>query len=131
MTETTRQYVIAGGIGVGAIVLLMMVSRHKPTGQVTTPAAPAPSSVSPFASPVYPIASFAPAPITIIEAPTFNAPGARPPFFPNKMPENTADDTGGGCKCDDKPCNVTGGTPLTTTSLNTAMQRLRVTFQMR
>lgn len=107
MTEQTRNYVIVGGIGLGAIAMLAALTR---TGKVTAPVQPAAST--PVATPTlnispYPSAAFAAAPITIIEAPTFNAPGMRPDFFPGPLPDKTDD-----CACHGE-CKAVNYPPLT------------------
>jgi hypothetical protein len=104
MTEQTRNYVIAGGIGLGAIAMLAVISRSGKSVAPVTPAAPAPATPPTLGVSPYPAASFQAAPITIISAPTFNAPGFRPDFFPGPVPDKTDECTcRGECKAVDYP----------------------------
>ena len=131
MTEKTRHYVIIGGIAVTGIVILVSLAGEKSSApaNVTTPAAPGPSSAPVTLNiPTYPAASFAPSPITIVESPTFNAPGQRPAYFPGPLPKSGDGD----CGCKDG-CSTAVPAPLsldviasTAAKLNTVRAQRRL-----
>lgn len=102
MTEKTRQYIIMGSVGLGAVTVLVVLAGKKSAASGAPPASAAQpaNGVPPLVIPNYPAASFPAAPISIVSSPVFNAPGPRPQFTPTAAPPPKE---GCACECDETP----------------------------
>jgi hypothetical protein len=100
MTENTRQYLIVGGIGVGAVAVLAVLAGKRSSAPPAT-ATPVSGPSAALAIPSYPAPQFSAAPISIVSSPIFNAPGPRPPAIPTTLPPESEHKCG--CECDETP----------------------------
>lgn len=102
MTEKTREHIIVGGVGLGAVVILAVLVGKRPSAPPASASSSAANPVQPLAIPNFAAAQFpASAPINIVSAPVFNAPGTRPTLVPKTVPPATESKCG--CECDETP----------------------------